>query len=48
VTVEGEIPFDIAVAGDRNTTVAHLDWLRERIAEVIEQFADAFPAPDEA
>jgi hypothetical protein len=47
VTVEGEVPYDIAVAGHRNTTLNHLDWMRDRISEVVEHFASAFPPPGE-
>jgi hypothetical protein len=47
VAVEGNIPYDVAF-GHPNTTLNQLDWLRERIAEVVERFAPAFPpSPDE-
>lgn len=46
VTVEGEVPYDIAF-GHPNTTLGHLDWLQEGIGQIIESFAPAFPAnPD--
>jgi hypothetical protein len=48
VQMKGGVPFDIAF-GHRNATLGHLDWMKDRISEVVERFADAFAAdPDEA
>jgi hypothetical protein len=41
--MQGGIPFDVAF-GHPNTTLSHLDWIREQICEVIERFSGAFPS----
>jgi hypothetical protein len=43
VTMEGSIPYDVAF-GHPNTTLSHLDWLCERITEVVERFGSSFQA----
>ena len=43
VTMQGNVPYDIAF-GHPHTTLSHLDWIRERIAQVVERFAGAFPS----
>jgi hypothetical protein len=42
VTMKGSIPHDIAF-GHPVVTLAHLDWIYERIGQVIERFSSAFP-----
>jgi len=47
VTMEGEVPHDIAFS-HQAMTLGRLDWMCERIGQIVERFAIAFPAsPDE-
>jgi hypothetical protein len=43
VKVEGSVPFDIAF-GHPRATLSALDWMQNRIGQIIERFADAFPS----
>lgn len=43
VTMHGGVPFDIAF-GHRNATLGHLDWMHEKISEIVECFVPAFGA----
>ena len=48
VEMKGELRYEIAF-GHSNATLAHLDWLREQIGEVIGRFEGAFTArPDQS
>jgi hypothetical protein len=47
VEMETEVPFEVAF-GDPVSTLPNLNWLRERIFEIVDGFAAAFPSgPDE-
>ena len=43
VDMEGKIPYDITF-GSEHLTLSRLDWLQERIGQIVERFACAFPA----
>jgi hypothetical protein len=47
VAMQGSVPHDIAF-GHPHTTLSHMDWLQERIGQIVERFAPAFPPGPES